>query len=188
MPTRNRASANTSSTAPSLSALLTGGVTPAYEPFESFLLGYPDSTSLPRSGNPTTNSIPGPYAFFAQDDWKVSSRLTINYGLRWEYHPMLKDHLNNIEELPDPDYNSIVNGQPVHGAVIVPNQEALQQRRQSGFCASISPIPILTAAQVGLSSSYALFAEDRLFAPHRDRMEAVQQQSHCYPGRVRPVH
>lgn len=132
-----------------MSALLTGGVTTPYEPFESFLLGYPDSSNISTIRQPNNEFYAPAYAFFAQDDWKVSSRLTLNYGLRWEYHPMMKDHLNNITNFL-PDYVSIVNGQQVRGAVIVPNQAALNNVVNPVFVQSVAPTPIFDAAQVGL--------------------------------------
>ena len=131
-----------------MSSLLSGGVTTKYEPFESFLLGYPDSTEIATILQPNNEFWAPTYAVFGQDDWKVSSNLTINYGLRWEYHPMMKDHLNNITNFL-PDYVSIVNGQEVRGAVLIPNQAAFNIVN-SAFVRSIAPTPIFSANQLGL--------------------------------------
>ena len=37
--------------------------------------------------NPATDAYSNHFAFFAQDDLKISQSFTLNYGLRWEYHP-----------------------------------------------------------------------------------------------------
>jgi hypothetical protein len=51
--------------------------------FASFLLGYPSDGRIDRNIDPSYSNRY--YALFAQDDFKVSSHLTLNLGLRWDY-------------------------------------------------------------------------------------------------------
>ncbi len=50
--------------------------------FASFLLGLPSSGSVGRSARYDERS--STWGFYVQDDWKVSDRLTLNAGLRYE--------------------------------------------------------------------------------------------------------
>ncbi len=52
------------------------------DPIASLLLGNPASGRLGIAPDPAVQNLY--YAFFAQDDWRVNQRLTLNLGLRWE--------------------------------------------------------------------------------------------------------
>jgi outer membrane receptor protein involved in Fe transport len=129
--------------------------------YASFLLGVPDSTGLATVKNPDTFSYGSSYAFYAQDDWKPTSRLTVNYGLRWEYHPPFNDHFNNLADFL-PDYYSVVNGATVRGAVVVPDKG--MKWINPDFVASIAPTPILSASAAKVPQSMH-YSQKTSFAP-----------------------
>ncbi|MEO8661241.1 MAG: carboxypeptidase regulatory-like domain-containing protein [Bryobacteraceae bacterium] len=134
----------------------------AAAPLASFLLGYPDQTTIATVINPDTYAYSMHYAVFAQDDWKVTSRFTLNFGLRWEFHPSFHDHNYNLANF-DPNYVSTVDGQTVHGAVIIPADKTLPILNP-GFVQAIAPTPVLTAAQAGVPTNLR-FSNWKDFAP-----------------------
>jgi hypothetical protein len=133
-----------------------------YSPFAGFLLGYPDSTQIAAVINPSTDAHAKHFAFFGQDDWKVSRSLTINFGMRWEYNPAFKDSLNDTVNW-DPNYSSVVNGATEHGAVIIPNQASYVNVNPE-FAAEVAPTPIILASQVGIPSTLRTSSKED-FAP-----------------------
>ena len=63
-------------------------------PFASLLFGYPDNDSginiFPAVANKSKET-----GFYFQDDWKVTPKLTLNLGLRYDYQSIAKPPIQN---------------------------------------------------------------------------------------------
>jgi hypothetical protein len=62
--------------------------------FASFLLGVPSSGSVDRNIDASYRNMY--YAAFFQDDWKLTSNLTVNLGLRWDYEAPRAERYNRM--------------------------------------------------------------------------------------------
>ncbi len=60
---------------------------------ESFLAGTPTNATF-LAGDPTRNITQWLYAGYAQDDWRITPRVTINLGFRYEYQAVPSDSKN----------------------------------------------------------------------------------------------
>jgi hypothetical protein len=78
--------------------------------FASLMLGAVDSASFttPSNGNWEYKT----YAPYVQDDWKISSKLTANIGLRMDLVPGMTDRYNHISYLDAGLPNPAANGYP----------------------------------------------------------------------------
>jgi hypothetical protein len=73
--------------------------------FASFLLGAPSSGSVDFNRGEGVYSIQY-FSGYVQDDWRVSSRFTLNYGLRFERETGLRERDNHITVGFDPEATS----------------------------------------------------------------------------------
>jgi len=116
-----------------------------------FELGLPFQTQIAITG-PNFNSHETPFAFFWQDQFQFSPKLTFNYGLRYEVHPPFFD-----------DTLQMTNFDPRTASVVVPNEASLKLAAP-GFLEAINACPgypgfttpcthVITAAQDHLPES-----------------------------------
>ena len=66
--------------------------------FADFLLGDASETQA-QIGNTQAYLRQNGYAAFVQDDWRISSRITVNAGVRYEYNAPLSDDHGNLLNL-----------------------------------------------------------------------------------------
>ncbi len=106
--------------------------------YADFLLGLPQTASRANAA-PLIHSVSTDMALFVQDDWKITPKLTLNLGVRYDYNPP-------YHEIDD----NFFNFDPTTGRVIVPSEAALG-RVNPLFPSNL--VPVVTAAQAGVPKS-----------------------------------
>jgi len=78
--------------------------------YASYLIGEVDSAtvSTPSDGRNFTSE----FGLFAQDNWRVTHKLTVNYGLRWEYYSPMKALQDKISSFDPTLANPGAGGRP----------------------------------------------------------------------------
>ncbi|MEW6321100.1 MAG: TonB-dependent receptor [Acidobacteriota bacterium] len=129
----------------------TGGSSPSGNAFASFLLGFP--TGDP--GNLSNVFVSEPfnvftryYGVYAQDDFRVKSNLTLNFGLRLEHEDGLREEENRFtvgfDQAANPGgalgaVRNPLTGQPIRGGLIYAGQNGANEYQGDPPALKVSP-------------------------------------------------
>jgi outer membrane receptor protein involved in Fe transport len=82
-------------------------------PFADFLLGY-NSVANALTGDPLEHGVSYRLGAFVQDDWRATSKLTINLGLRYDIQPPYHERDNKLANFAPEIGGFVIVGSPGH--------------------------------------------------------------------------
>jgi hypothetical protein len=93
-------------------------------PYASYLLGSLDSLNI----SAITNTRLGKHSlgFFTQDSWKVTRKLSLELGIRWDYSTLLQEEHGRMQsanfQMPNPNLIPADSTTPLNGLVVYQKQ------------------------------------------------------------------
>ncbi|PYV83994.1 MAG: hypothetical protein DMG05_25195, partial [Acidobacteria bacterium] len=119
--------------------------------YSDFLLGLPTSTSRSQTRLSTSAGRAWLLSGFIQDDFRVSPKLTLSFGLRYDYNSPGTDK-----------FDTRANFDPRTGSLVVPTEAVLREDVDALFPKAI---PIVTAKQAGFPTHSLREADRNNFQP-----------------------
>ncbi|HEY6328483.1 MAG TPA: TonB-dependent receptor, partial [Blastocatellia bacterium] len=118
--------------------------------FADFLLGLPTFTYQTMSG-PDAQGTQNQWAFYAQDEWRVTSKLTLNFGLRYAILPPFIEKGKN-QAVFDPATGGLIvpDGAPTNPNLLASINTCGTGPHGGGLDPDLKCVPLLTASQAGL--------------------------------------
>jgi hypothetical protein len=160
---------------------------PSFTPVQQYGLGFPGNF-IQGFGNPNSNLKNRPLSAFAQDSWKAHPRLTLNYGVRYDYE--LTDQLE-VQDFRDPLSGILVTAAATQNFY---NAFGIQQgfpRDKNNFAPRAGLAwDIFGDAGTVLRAAYGVFYDHPLLAIgfNADIADNVQQQQFiALPGSPAPT-
>lgn len=95
----------------------------------TMLLGTPTSGNIGRWATSTYTAKN--FALFVQDDWKLTPKVTLNLGLRWEREGGITDRFNAFSNF-NPSLETTVQGIPLRGGLEFPGANGLPRGHRNG--------------------------------------------------------
>ena len=117
-----------------------------------FYFGLPNA--IAQGSNLTTNMRQHVHSFYVQDDWRVSPKLTVNVGLRYEYATPIWDR-DNLWSNFDPKTNTLVratDGSLFNRALVNPDRTNWGPRIGAAYS-----VDSKTSIRAGYGISYTFF-------------------------------
>jgi outer membrane receptor protein involved in Fe transport len=117
-----------------------------------FYFGLPSNISL--GSNLTTNLRQHVHSLYAQDDWRVTPKLTLNLGLRWDFATPIWDRDNYWSNF-DPTTNTLVratNGSLFDRSLVHPDYKDFGPRLGMAYS-----VDSRTSIRAGYGISYSFF-------------------------------
>lgn len=138
-----------------------GGVDPNSTGLQDFLGGFVDS-GFQYFGDSTRHTDENNFGFYVQDSFRATSRLTLNYGLRWDYFGIIKEKnnlLSNITNLDavDDTFTLTQVGQPGLSSLYNPDKKDFAPRVSAAWDVSGKG---KTVVRAGFGMFFDAFSQD----------------------------
>ena len=112
--------------------------------YASFFLGVTSNVALAQVARPRLGTHA--YALYIQDNWKITRKLTLEYGLRWDYAILWKEQYGRMQSAAFDKPNSLIGGRI--GTV---QYEAENAGAQSCHCNFSSAYPYAVGPHIGVA-------------------------------------